>query len=129
MLSEHETQLLARTGPGTPMGELFRRFWQPVLLAEELPHPDCDPVSTRILGEDLVCFRDTDGRVGVLEAYCQHRHAHLFWGRNEEGGLRCTYHGWKYDVSGACVDMPNEPPENSFKDKVRARAYPAREAG
>jgi phenylpropionate dioxygenase-like ring-hydroxylating dioxygenase large terminal subunit len=129
MLSERDNKLLAETGPGTPMGELFRRFWLPVLLSEELPEPDCVPVAIRILGEDLVAFRDSNGRVGVIEAYCQHRHAALFWGRNEDCGLRCTYHGWKYDVDGNCVDMPNEPAESIFKDKIHATAYPTREAG
>src|SRR5207247_10143241 len=94
MLSEHENKLLCEVGPGTPMGELLRRFWMPVLLSEELPEPDCDPVAVRILGEDLVGFRDAEGRLGVTSAYCGHRHAHLFWGRNEEPGLRCTSHGW-----------------------------------
>src|SRR5581483_10476839 len=119
MLSEQDNDILCRVGPGTPMGELLRRFWLPVLLTEELPGPDCDPVSTRIMGEDLVVFRDTAGRPGVLDAYCPHRHARLFWGRNEERGLRCTYHGWKFDVDGQCVDMPNEPFDSVFKDKIR----------
>jgi phthalate 4,5-dioxygenase len=129
MLSEHETNLLCQIGPGTPMGEVFRRFWVPVLLSEELPEPDCTPVAFRVLGEDLLAFRDTDGRVGVTSAYCAHRHAHLFWGRNEQNGIRCTYHGWKYDVTGQCVDMPNEPADNNFKEKIQIRAYPAQEAG
>ena len=93
MLSEAETKFLCETAPGKPMGELFRRFWIPVLISEELPEPDCTPVATKILGEDLVAFRDTNGKVGLLSAYCPHRHAELFWGRNEECGLRCTYHG------------------------------------
>jgi phthalate 4,5-dioxygenase len=129
LLSKHNNQILSQTGPGTPMGELFRRFWNPVLLSEELPHPDCDPVAVRILGEDLIAFRDSEGKVGLIDAYCAHRHAHLFWGRNEESGLRCTYHGWKYDVDGACVDMPNESAESSFKAKVHLTAYPTREMG
>ncbi len=129
MLSETETNLLCETGAGTPMGELFRRFWIPALISEELPEPDCTPVAIKILGEDLIAFRDSNGKVGLLSAYCAHRHAKLFWGRNEECGLRCTYHGWKYDIDGNCVDMPNEPAENQFKDKVKVRAYPTREAG
>ena len=88
------------------MGELFRRFWMPALLAEELPHPDCDPVRIRILSEYMVAFRDTDGNVGVIDNYCPHRRASLFFGRNEECGLRCVYHGWKFDINGDCVDMP-----------------------
>jgi phthalate 4,5-dioxygenase len=129
VLSEHDNKLLSETGPGTPMGDVFRRFWVPVLLSEELPEPDCTPVAIRVLGEDLVAFRDTDGRVGLTSAYCAHRHAHLFWGRNEERGLRCTYHGWKYDADGVCVDMPNEPAESNFRDKIKLTAYPTREMG
>jgi phenylpropionate dioxygenase-like ring-hydroxylating dioxygenase large terminal subunit len=129
MLSQSDTKLLCQIGPGTPMGEVFRRFWIPVLISEELPAPDCNPRAIRILGEDLVAFRDTDGRPGLISAYCLHRHAHLYWGRNEENGLRCTYHGWKFDISGRCVDMPNEPPETNFKDRVQTRAYATREAG
>ena len=129
MLSQQETDLLCQVGPGTPMGEVFRRFWIPVLLSEELPEPDTTPVAIRILGEDLLAFRATTGKVGLTSAYCPHRHAHLFWGRNEEEGLRCTYHGWKYDTTGQCVDMPNEPGDLSFKDKIKLRSYPTIEAG
>ncbi len=129
MLSHHETDLLCKTAPGTPMGEVFRRFWLPVILSEELPEPDCPPVALRILGEDLIAFRDTSGKVGVISAYCAHRHAHLYWGRNEQGGIRCTYHGWKYNVDGRCVDMPNERAESNFRDKVSVRAYATQEAG
>jgi phenylpropionate dioxygenase-like ring-hydroxylating dioxygenase large terminal subunit len=129
MLSERDTDLLCQVSRGTAMGEVLRRFWQPVLLSEELPAPDCTPVAIRIMGEDLIAFRDTSGKVGLTSAYCAHRHAHLYWGRNEEMGLRCTYHGWKYDAAGNCVDMPNEPPETNFKDKIKIDAYPTREAG
>jgi phthalate 4,5-dioxygenase len=129
MLTREENELLTRIGPGTAMGTLFRRFWLPVLLAEELPEVDGPPVRLTILGEDLVAFRDSDGQVGLLDAYCPHRRAHLFWGRNEECGLRCVYHGWKFDVAGNCVDMPSEPPESRFKEKVHQTAYPTREAG
>jgi phthalate 4,5-dioxygenase len=129
MLSREENELLTRVGPGTPMGALFRRFWLPAMMASELPGPDCPPVRLRLLGEDLVAFRDSSGRVGVLGALCAHRCAPLFFGRNEANGLRCVYHGWKYDVTGQCVDMPNEPPESNFKHKVQQRAYPVREAG
>ena len=94
MLSQEETKLLCETDAGTPMGELFRRFWIPVLISEELPEPDCTPMAIKILGEDLLAFRDTDGKVGLISAFCAHRHAMLFWGRNEECGIRCTYHGW-----------------------------------
>jgi len=129
MLSQQETDLLCQVGPGTPMGEVFRRFWIPVLLSEEVPEPDTTPVAIRILGEDLLAFRATSGKVGLTSAYCAHRHAHLFWGRNEEEGIRCTYHGWKYDTTGQCVDMPNEPGDLSFKDKIKIRSYPTIDAG
>jgi phthalate 4,5-dioxygenase oxygenase subunit len=129
MLSQEENDLLCRTGPGTPMGNLFRRFWLPVALSCELPKPDCPPVRLRILSEDLIAFRNTNGKVGLLSRYCPHRGASLFFGRNEEGGLRCVYHGWKFDTTGVCVDMPNEPAECSFKHKIRQTAYPTREAG
>ncbi|MDE3074494.1 MAG: Rieske 2Fe-2S domain-containing protein [Chloroflexota bacterium] len=129
MLTPEENELLCRTGAGTPMGELFRRFWLPALLPSELPHPDSDPVRFRLLGEDLVAFRDTNGKVGFLAENCPHRGASLFFGRNEECGLRCVYHGWKFDLDGHCVDMPNEPAESSFKHKIRATAYPAEERG
>jgi phthalate 4,5-dioxygenase oxygenase subunit len=150
VLSHEENELITRTGPGTPMGELFRRFWVPALLPSELPNPDCPPVRLRLFSEDLVAFRDSNGRVGVLDAHCAHRGASLFFGRNEECGLRCVYHGWKYDVSGRCVDMPNEPElfagdlavgeanatasplaaaTRRFRDKIHLKAYPAREWG
>ena len=129
MLSKEENDLLCLTGPGTPMGNLFRRFWLPVALSRELPKRDCPPVRLRILSEDLIAFRNTDGKVGLLSRYCPHRGASLFFGRNEEGGLRCVYHGWKFDTTGACVDMPNEPAKCSFKHKIRQIAYPTREAG
>jgi len=111
------------------MGELFRRFWLPISLPEQLPQADGDPVRLRILGEDLVAFRDSNGTIGLFEAFCPHRRAPLYFGRNEECGLRCVYHGWKFDTSGTCVDMPSEPPESNFKDKVNVRAYPTREFG
>ena len=129
MLSFEENELLSRVGPGTPMGELMRRFWQPILLSDEVPDRDGPPTRVRLLGEDLVAFRDSNGDVGMIDAFCPHRRAGLFFGRNEEQGLRCVYHGWKFDVSGACVDMPSEPMESNFKDKVKIRAYPTVEAG
>ncbi|MCA1646850.1 MAG: Rieske 2Fe-2S domain-containing protein [Chloroflexi bacterium] len=129
MLSRAENELLTRVGPGTAMGELLRRFWQPFALASELPGPDCDPIRVRVLGENLVAFRDSTGRVGLLAANCPHRGASLFFGRNEETGLRCVYHGWKFDTTGQCLDMPNEPVESDFRTKVRARAYPCQERG
>lgn len=129
MLSREDNELLTRTDPGTPAGDYFRRYWLPALLSSELPIPDCPPVRVRMLGEDLIAFRDSQGSVGLVDEYCPHRRASLFWGRNEECGLRCVYHGWKFDVTGACVDMPNEPPEYAFANKVRTQAYPTREFG
>jgi phthalate 4,5-dioxygenase len=129
MLNARDNALLTQTGPDTPMGELFRRFWHLVLLAEELSEPDGTPVRLRVLGEDLVAFRDTEGKVGVVDALCPHRRAGMFFGRNEECGLRCVYHGWKFDVHGNCVDMPTEPRDSAFKDKVKIKTYPTAEYG
>jgi len=129
MLSREENELVTRTGPGTPMGEVMRRSWIPVFLSWELPEPDCPPVRVKVLGENLVGFRDTAGRVGLIDEFCSHRRASLWLGRNEENGLRCVFHGWKYDVEGNCVDMPSEPPASNFKDKIRLRAYPTLELG
>jgi len=128
MLSTTDNDALTRVGPGTMMGELMRRYWVPAILSREL-EADGDTLRIRLLGEDLVAYRDSAGRVGVLGANCAHRGADLFLARNEESGLRCIYHGWKYDVTGACVDMPNEPEGTVFKQKVRQTAYPARERG
>jgi len=129
MLTQQDNDLLAQTGPGTPMGAFFRSFWLPALLPAELPEPDCAPVRFRLLGEDLVAFRDTSGRIAFMQNACPHRGASMFFGRNEEDGLRCVYHGWKFDVAGACVDMPNEPAESNFKHKIKAVAYPGVERG
>jgi phthalate 4,5-dioxygenase len=124
MLSKEDNELITRIGPGTPMGALMRQYWVPALASTELPEPNGAPVRILLLGEQLIAFRDSAGRVGLLGNHCPHRGASLFFGRNEEEGLRCVYHGWKFDVSGACIDMPNEPPESNFKHKVRATAYP-----
>ncbi len=129
MLSKTDNELLTRVGPGTLMGGLLRQYWQPVLLTWELAEPDGAPVRVRLLGEDLIAFRDTSGRPGLIANACPHRGASLFFGRNEEDGLRCVYHGWKFDVTGACIDMPNEPVESNFKHKIQATAYPCREQG
>ena len=129
MLSAQDNDILTRTGPGTLMGNLFRRFWLPAILPSEVPEPDSPPVRLRLLGENLVAFRDTNGAVGFVAENCPHRGASLFFGRNEECGLRCVYHGWKFDVNGDCVDMPSEPAESVFKNKVHATAYPSHEAG
>jgi phthalate 4,5-dioxygenase len=124
MLKREENELLTRTAPGTTMGAFVRRFWFPALLSEELPEPDSPPVRIRLLSENLVAFRDTNGEVGLVAENCPHRGASLFFGRNEEAGLRCVYHGWKFNAVGTCVDMPNEPPESNFKHKVKVIAYP-----
>ena len=129
MLSKENNDLITRVGPGTPMGDAMRRYWIPALMDFELPEPDCDPVRVRLLGENLVAFRDSKGRVGLLPDACPHRRVSLYFGRNEEEGLRCVYHGWKFDVDGNCVDMPNEPVESNFKHKVRTRAYKTWEGG
>ncbi|MBV9583183.1 MAG: Rieske 2Fe-2S domain-containing protein [Chloroflexi bacterium] len=129
MLSKEDNELVTRVGPGTPMGNLMREYWVPALLASELPGPDCDPVRVMLLGEKLIAFRDTNGKPGLIQNHCPHRGASLFFGRNEEAGLRCVYHGWKFDVDGTCVDMPNEPAESDFKSKVKATAYPCTERG
>jgi phthalate 4,5-dioxygenase len=129
MLSREDNELLTHVGPGTSMGSLLRCFWQPFALSSELPRRDSDPIRVRLLGEDLVAFRDSNGTVGLLQNNCPHRGASLFFGRNEESGLRCVYHGWKFSADGTCVDMPNEPAESDFKHKVRAIAYPTEERG
>jgi len=129
MLSREENELITRVAPGTPMGNAMRRYWIPALLAREIAEPDGPPVRVRLLGEDLVAFRDTEGRIGLLDEYCPHRRASLFFGRNEECGLRCVYHGWKFDVAGTCVDQLNEPAENQFLHKVHIAAYPTVELG
>lgn len=127
MLSREENDLLTKVGPGTPMGELLRQYWLPVLLSTELPARDGPPLRVRLLGENLITFRDSAGNIGMLGNNCPHRGASLFFGRNEEQGLRCVYHGWKFDITGACVGMPNEPPESNFKHKIHHAAYPCRE--
>jgi phenylpropionate dioxygenase-like ring-hydroxylating dioxygenase large terminal subunit len=129
MLSNEDNELVTRVGPGTPMGDLMRQYWVPALASTELPENDCAPVRVRILGENLIAFRTTSGGVGLIQDACMHRGASLFFGRNEEDGLRCVYHGWKYDVTGQCVDMPNEPAESNFKSRIRATAYPCVERG
>lgn len=128
MLSREENELLTSVGPGTPMGETLRRYWIPALMADEIPEPDCPPVRVRLLGEDLVAFRDSAGRVGLLDEFCAHRGASLVYARNEECGLRCIYHGWKFDVTGLVVDTPNEAGARSWEGKLRITAYPTHEA-
>ena len=136
MLTVSDNELLTQVGPGTPMGTLLRRYWIPAMLIEELTEPGSAPVRLKLLGESLVAFRNHDGRIGVLQENCAHRGASLFFGRNEgqnspDGnvGLRCSYHGWKYDTSGKCVDMPNEPATSRFKNHIQLTSYPAAERG
>ncbi len=124
MATKIENQILTRVGPGTPMGDLLRRYWLPVLQSTDLPENDGTPLRVRLLCENLVAFRNTDGAVGLIEQACPHRCASLFFGRNEENGIRCLYHGWKFDIQGRCVDTPNEPPGSKLKNRVRATAYP-----
>ena len=119
-----ENQFLTQVGPGTPMGELMRQYWIPALQSVDLPEPDGAPLRVRLLCENLVAFRNSDGRVGLLDHVCPHRCASLFFGRNEENGLRCLYHGWKFDIEGRCLDIPNEPPGSKLNEQIRAKAYP-----
>jgi nitrite reductase/ring-hydroxylating ferredoxin subunit len=127
MLSPNDNEILCRVGPGTPMGNLMRQYWIPAIRSDELPAPDCAPLRVRLLGEDMIGYRTTSGAVGLMQNACPHRGASMFFGRNEEEGLRCVYHGWKFDVRGNCIDMPSEPAESNFKNKVHARAYPTHE--
>ena len=129
MLTNEANRLITRTGPGTPMGEYLRRYWIPALTSAELEVLDGPPLRIKLLNEELIAFRTTSGEVGLIQNACPHRGASLFFGRNEEEGLRCVYHGWKFDTSGNCVDMPSEPAESNFKKKVRATAYPTMERG
>src|SRR5579859_4225859 len=129
MLSRAENEYLCRIGPGTPMGNLMRQYWMPAIRSDELPTPEGDPLRVKLLGEELIGFRTTSGEVGLIQNNCPHRGASLFFGRNEEAGLRCVYHGWKFDVDGNCIDMPNEPAESDFKHKFKAIASPTTERG
>ncbi|MBX9758369.1 MAG: Rieske 2Fe-2S domain-containing protein, partial [Beijerinckiaceae bacterium] len=119
MLTKEDNDLVTRTGPGAPAGELMRRFWIPVLISEELPEPDCPPVRVKLLGERLLAFRDTSGKVGFIDEFCAHRGVSLWFGRNEENGIRCPYHGWKFDVNGQCVEVPSEPVESGYCQKIQ----------
>ena len=129
MLIPEDNALVTNIEKGAPMGEVFRRFWLPLMLASELPTPDCEPARVTILGEKLIAFRDTEGRVGLVDAYCPHRGAPLFYGRNEENGLRCVYHGWKFDVNGECIDLPSAPEGDTYRHKINIVRYPCVEAG
>ena len=127
MLSNEDNELICRVGPGTPMGNFMREFWIPALPSREFPDADGDIKRMRLLGENLVMFRDTQGNMGALAEACPHRGASLYFGRNEQDGIRCPYHGWKFDITGKCVDMPSEPADSNFKNKVCAKAYPCRD--
>jgi phenylpropionate dioxygenase-like ring-hydroxylating dioxygenase large terminal subunit len=129
VINDETNTLLTRTNRGTPMGELYRRYWIPALLDWELPERDCPPVRVKLLGEKLVAFRDTDGRLGLIDEFCAHRGVSLWFGRNEECGLRCPYHGWKYDVNGNCMDLPSEPEESGMRSRIKLKSYPCVEAG
>jgi len=129
MLRKEQNDLLTQTGPETPMGRMFRSYWIPALLAEELPENDCPPVRVKLLSERLIAFRDTNGQLGLIDEFCAHRGVSLWFGRNEDCGLRCPYHGWKYDVSGQCIDVPSEPEESGFARKVKLKSYPLIDRG
>ena len=127
LLETTDNELLTRTGPDTDMGRYFRCFWMPIALSRELPECDGAPIKVKVLGEDLIAFRATDGRVGLVEPTCPHRGANLFFGRNEDCGIRCIYHGWKFDLEGNAIEMPNVPPDASYHGKMRIKAYQTRE--
>ena len=129
MLKAEDNEILTRTNPGTSMGDMMRRFWIPFMTSKELPEADGAPLRVTLLGEQLLAFRDTDGRVGLIDEFCPHRRASLFFGRNEECGIRCVYHGWKFDVEGKCLEVPSEPADSNLARKVRLTAYPVHEAG
>ncbi|MPW17770.1 Rieske 2Fe-2S domain-containing protein [Paraburkholderia sp. CNPSo 3157] len=129
MLTHEENELLCRVEGDAPMGQLMRRHWTPVCLIEEVSEPDGAPVKARVFGEDLVVFRDTEGRVGVMDEYCPHRRVSLVYGRNEDCGLRCLYHGWKFDVLGNVIEMVSEPASSCMTDKVKHKAFPTHEWG
>lgn len=120
-MNKETAEMLTRTGPGTPMGSLLRRYWVPILLAEEVAEPDCPPVRVQIMGEKLLAFRNTSGEVGLIDEFCSHRGVSLYFGRNEEDGLRCAYHGLKFTVKGECVDVPSAPQSCS---RMGIKAYP-----
>jgi phthalate 4,5-dioxygenase oxygenase subunit len=124
VLKPELNELVTQTGPGTPMGDMFRCYWIPALLAEELPSNDCPPVRVKLLSERLLAFRDSEGNYGLIDEFCAHRGVSLWFGRNEQGGIRCPYHGWKYDVNGQCTEVPSEPKESGFCDRIKLKSYP-----
>jgi phenylpropionate dioxygenase-like ring-hydroxylating dioxygenase large terminal subunit len=129
MLRKEQNDLLTQTGPGTPGGRLFRSYWLPALLASELPEPECPPVRVKLLSERLLAWRDTQGRYALTDEFCAHRGVSLWFGRNEENGLRCPYHGWKYDHTGQCIEVPSEPEESGYCNKIKLKSYPLVERG
>ncbi len=129
MMSQEQNDALTRTNPGTLMGDLFRRFWIPALHDWEIPEPDCPPVRVQLLGEKLIAFRDSQNRIGLIEEFCAHRGVSLWFGRNEDSGLRCPYHGWKYDVTGQCVDLPSEGGTGPMQKRIKMKGYPCVELG
>lgn len=129
MLRAEHNELVTRSGPGTPMGEMFRRYWIPALLAEELPENDCPPVRIKLLSERLLAVRDSEGKYGLIDEFCAHRGVSLWFGRNEDCGIRCPYHGWKYGVDGQCQNVPSESEESGFRNKIKLKAYPLMERG
>ena len=129
MLRKEQNDLLTQTGPGTPMGQLFRSYWLPAMLASELPENGCPPVRVKLLGERLIAWRDGNGNYALMDEFCAHRGTSLWVGRNEEGGLRCPYHGWKYDHTGQCIEVPSEPVESGFCKKIKLKSYPLIERG
>lgn len=128
MLKKEQNELVTQTGPGTPMGNLFRRYWMPALLSQQLPSPDCDPVRLELFSEKMVAFRDTQGRLGLIDEFCAHRGVSLWFGRNEENGLRCPYHGWKFNFQGQCIEVPSEP-TSGYCDRIKLKSYPMMERG
>ena len=129
MLTHEQNELITRTGPATPMGNFLRRYWIPILMAEELPENECPPVRVKLLSERLLAWRDSRGLCAMIDEFCAHRGVSLWFGRNEENGLRCPYHGWKYDVTGQCVEVPSEPPESGFCQRIKLKSYPLVESG
>ena len=129
MLKKQDNDLLTQTGPAAPMGELFRRFWLPALLSEEVAEAGGAPVRLQLLSERMLAFRDSNGKLGLIDEFCAHRGVSLWFGRNEEGGIRCPYHGWKYDVEGQCIDVPSEPAESGYCSKIKLKSYPLVEQG
>jgi len=128
MITQEENNLLTQIGRGTPCGDLMRCYWQVVALTEELPAGGA-PLNAKILGEELVLFRDDQGRPGLLGLHCSHRGADLSYGRVEDGGLRCIYHGWLYDIHGRVLDQPGEPGGGAHRDEICHLAYPCQEKG